>query len=171
MADLKQRLAEFGLELHPTKTRLIELGRYTAANRRRRGLGKPETFDFLGRTHYCTGTRRDAFRLGRQPARKRVARPIRRIRAALRRRWHVGPHENARWRSQVLRGGLYYYAVPGSIRFHSALVYVVKRLFLRALRRRSQKDRTTWEQVERLTPLHWPHVHLLHPWPDQRLAV
>ena len=131
---LKQRRAPFGLEWHPAPTRLIELGRYAAANRRRRGLGKPETLDFLGRTPYGTVTRRGKFRLGRKPVRKRGARPIQRIRAALRRRWPVDPHENARWLGQVLRGGLHDYAVPGRFRYLRAFVHVVKRLFLRALR-------------------------------------
>ena len=105
------------------------------------------------------------------PARKRGACPIRHIRAALRRRWLVDPHENARWWGPVVRGGLHDYAVPGSFRFLSALVYGVKYLLLRALRRRSQKDRTTAEPVERWVPLHGPRVHILHPWPDQRRTV
>ena len=118
--DLTRRLVRFGLEWHPTQTWLIELGRYAAANRRGRGSGKPETFDFLGRTHYCTATR--AGWLGRQPARKRVARTIRRLREALRQRWPVDQHENAQWRGRVLRRGFNDYAVPVSFRFLSVLV-------------------------------------------------
>lgn len=171
MVDLEQRLAEFGLALHPTKTRLIEFGRFAVKDRKRRGLGKPETFDFLGMTHYCTVTRKGWFRLGRKPARKRVTRTIRRLWEALRKRWHVDKHENARWLGRVLRGWLSYYAVPGSFRYLNAFVYIVKRLFLRALRRRSQKDRTSWEAVDQLSKRYWPKVRILHPWPNQRLTV
>ena len=130
-ADRKRRLARFGLERPPTQTRLIEFGRYAAANRRGRGWGKPEMFDFLGRTHFCTVTRTGRFRLGRQPARKRRARTLRQIRELLRKRWHVDKQENARWLGWVLRGGLHYYAVPGSYRYLRALVHTVKRLFRR----------------------------------------
>ena len=171
LADLERRLAEFGLALHPTKTRLIEFGRFAVKDRKRRGLGKPETFDFLGMTHYCTVTRKGWFRLGRKPARKRVTRTIRRLWEALRKRWHVDKHENARWLGRVLRGWLTYYAVPGSFRYLNAFVYIVKRLFLRALRRRAQKDRTSWEAVDQLSKRYWPKVRILHPWPSQRLVV
>ena len=137
MADLKQRLAEFGLELHPTKTRLIELGRYTAANRRRRGLGKPETFDFLGRTHFCTVSQRDPFRLGRKPACKRVPRPPV--------GYGSGFASGGRWIRPITPGDGAGSSKEGSTTRPSrgvsgigrALVHTIKRRFLRALRRRS----------------------------------
>ena len=84
LADLKARLAKFGLEVHPTQTRRVEIGRFAASNRKKRGLGKPETFDFLGMTHYCAKTRNGYFRVGRKPARKRVAKTLRRIKDPLR---------------------------------------------------------------------------------------
>ena len=109
--------------------------------------------------------------MGRKPARKRVVRTLRRIRDTLRKRWHVDRYENALWLGRVLRGWLNYYAVPGSFRFLSAFVHQVKRMFLRALRRRSQKDRTSWGAVDRLVKRYWPPVRILHPWPDRRLLV
>ena len=90
LKDLKERLAKFGLDLHPDKTRLIEFGRFAKADRKRRGQGKPETFDFMGMTHYCATTRRGKFRVGRKPSRKRVGRTLRRIWEALRMRMHLG---------------------------------------------------------------------------------
>ncbi len=86
--DVRERLERFGLSLHPDKTRLVEFGRFAFANRRRRGAGKPETFDFLGFTHFCTKTRRGRFRLGRKPIAKRVNRTLARIDEVLRKRWH-----------------------------------------------------------------------------------
>ena len=104
LKDLKERLAKFGLDLHPDKTRLIEFGRLAKADRKRRGLGKPETFDFMGMTHYCATTRRGKFRVGRKPSRKRVGRTLRRIWEALRMRMHLGEHEVAIWLGRVIKG-------------------------------------------------------------------
>ena len=106
--DRTRRRARFGWERHPTQTRLIEFGRYVAAHRKGRGWGKPEPFGFMGRTHFCTTTRRGAFRLGRKPARKRATRTIRQIREWLRQRWSVDQHDNARWWGRVIQGWLHY---------------------------------------------------------------
>ena len=95
--DLKERMASFSLELHPDKTRLIEFGRFAEKNRRARGERRPETFDFLGFTHYCRTTRNGKFGLGRMPVGKRVNRTLRRIGAELRRRMHHNPYEVAKW--------------------------------------------------------------------------
>jgi len=168
--DLRARLAKFGLDLHPDKTRFIEFGRFAKANRKRRGLGKPETFDFMGMTHYCAMTRRGKFRVGRKPAAKRVRRTLARIEEELRKRWHQDELEVLKWLGRVLNGWLNCYAVPGSSRALSAFVFQVKRLLLRALRRRSQKDRTDWPTLGRKTRS-WPRPTIRHPWPDQRLAV
>ena len=171
LADLKERLDQYRLQLHPDKTRLIEFGRSARANRTSRGRARPETFDFLGMTHYCEQTRQGRFRVGRKPAGKRVRRTLRRIKEALRRRRHEDKHNTVRWLGRVISGWLNYYAVPGSYRFLSAFVYQVKRLLLRGLRRRSQKDRTSWAEVDRLTRRHWPKPQIRHPWPSQRLTV
>ena len=169
--DLKERLARFGPGLHPDRTRLIGFGRFAKADRKRRGQGKPETFDFLGMTHFCDRTRKGWFRVGRRPSRKRVRRTLARIRDALRRRWHMDRHDSARWLGRVIGGWLNCYAVPGASRSLSAFVQAVRRLLLRALRRRSQRDRTSWKTVDMLMALHWPRPTIRHPWPDQRPAV
>src|SRR5690349_8042519 len=115
LADLKARLARFGLNLHPDKTRLIEFGRNAIANRRAQGLGKPETFDFLGFKHYC-GTRRDGggFVLGRKPMAKRMRTKLREIKEQLMATRHDGIDGQGKWLAQVLRGWMAYYAVPMS---------------------------------------------------------
>ena len=169
--DLRERLARFGLALHPDKTRLIEFGRFASADRKNRGQGKPETFEFLGMTHFCAKTRNGKFRLGRRPWRKRVGRTLRRIKEELRRRMHWGKHEVVRWLGRVIHGWLNYFAVPGTSGALRAFVLAVKRLLLRTLRRRSQKDRTDWPAIDRLVGLHWPRPTIRHPWPDQRFAV
>jgi len=171
LRDLGERLAQFGLELHPDKTRLIAFGRYAKADRQRQGLGKPETFDFLGMTHFCDQTRKGRFRVGRKPSRKRVNRTLRRIRERLRARWHDNRHKTAKWMGRVINGWLKYYAVPGSGRFLERFIHHCKRLLMRALRRRSQRDRTTWEGINPLAAAHWPKARIRHPWPSQRLVV
>ncbi len=171
LRDLGERLAHHGLELHPDKTRLIEFGRFARANRRKRGQGKPETFDFLGMTHFCEQTRKGGFRVGRKLSRKRVRRTLRRIKEALRMRWHDNRHETAKWLGRVINGWLNYYAVPGSSQCLQGFIHQCKRLLMRALRRRSQKDRTEWRDIDTLTAAHWPKASIRHPWPAQRLVV
>ena len=167
----KERFGSFDLELHPDKTRLIEFGRFAETRRRKRGQGRPETFDFLGFTHYCTETRRGRFQLGRKPVTKRMARTLKRIKEALRRRMHDNVEETARWLGKVVGGWLNYFAVPTSARFLYRFLLRLKRLWFKTLRRRSQKDRFSWAQVDTLTTKYWPKLEIRHPWPDQRLAV
>ena len=171
LCDLKDRLADFSLELHPDKTRLIEFGRFAMANRRARGERRPETFDFLGFTHYCRTTRKGRFGLGRKPIRKRVTRTLKRIEAELRRRMHDNVYEVAIWLGRVVGGWLRYYAVPTSARSLKPFGLRLKRLWLRVLRRRSQKDRFTWDKVDLLAMVFWPRPRIMHPWPSTRFAV
>ena len=113
LRDLGERCAEFGLELHPEKTRLVEFGRFAAADRRRRGERKPETFDFLGFTHYCAKTRKGRFRLGRKPSAKRMNRTLRRVGERLWRQRHADHWEVGKWLSRVLNGWLNYFCGSG----------------------------------------------------------
>ena len=171
LRDLGERLSLFGLELHPGKTRLIEFGRFAKADRQGRGSGKPETFDFLGMTHFCDQSRKGRYRVGRKPSRKRVNRTLRRVKDRLRKRWHDDRDETAAWMGRVLNGWLNYTTVPGSGRYLERFEHRCKWLLHRALRRRSQRDRTDWAVIDRLTALHWPKVKIRHPWPNQRLVV
>ena len=168
---MRERFAAFGLGVHPEKTRLLECGRFAIADRAKRGEGRPETFDFLGFTHYCRTTRNGGFGLGRKPVAKRVRRTLKAVKAALRKRMHEQPVTTGRWLGQVLRGWLGYYAVPTSYPALRRFGRVLKRLWLRALRRRSQRDRFSWERLDALRRGYWPPATILHPWPAQRFAV
>ena len=154
-----------------TRPALVEFGRFADLNRRQRGVGKPETFDFLGLTHYCTTTLRGRFRLGRKPVAKRVNRTLARIDEVLRKRWHHDIWEVGRWLGRVCEGWLNYFAVPGSGRFIRAFLRRLQRRWMRALRRRSQRARFSWKRLERMTEILWPRASIRHPWPDQRFAV
>ena len=169
--DLRERMSQFALELHPDKTRLIEFGRFAMANRRARGERRPETFDFLGFTHYCRKTRNGGFGLGRKPIAKRVTRTLKRLKERLRTRMHADVHATAQWLGKVVNGWLNYYAVPTSSRTLGGFVRRLEWIWLATLRRRSQRTRTTIAQVTRLTALYWPPARVRHPWPNTRFAV
>ena len=172
LRDVRERLAKFGLELHPEKTRVVEFGRFAEQDRKARGLGKPETFDFLGFTHMCTDTRKGKFSLGRKPVAKRIKKTLRRVGEVLRKRWHHDIWEVGRWLGRVLNGWLNYYAFPGSARWLSGFRFWLKRIWMRAIRRRSQRARRfSWKRLERMTEILWPKASIRHPWPEQRFAV
>ena len=171
LRDLKVRLDKFALELHPDKTRLIEFGRFATVNRRKRGLRRPETFDFLGFTHYCRTQRDGMFGLGRKPVAKRVTRTLKRIKEELYRRINHDVYEVAAWLGRVVNGWFNYYAVPTSAQYLNKFMCRLKRMWLKVLRRRSQKDRFPWERLERVTTLFWPSIKIRHPWPSVRFAV
>ena len=168
---LRERLSQFALDLHPDKTRLIEFGRFAMTRRRARGERRPETFDFLGFTHYCTKTRNGHFGLGRKPIAKRVRRTLKRLKERLRARMHEDVHETAQWLGRVVNGWLNYYAVPTSSRALRGFVRRLAWIWLQTLRRRSQRTWTTMNHVVRLTATYWPSVKVRHPWPDARFAV
>jgi group II intron reverse transcriptase/maturase len=171
LAELRIRLAEFALELHPEKTRLIEFGRNAASDRTARGDGKPETFDFLGFTHICTRRRRGGFLLARHTRRDRKRAKLAEITEDLRRRWHQDVAEQGRWLAGVMRGYFAYHAVPTNNRALQAFRHHVVGLWRRALRRRSQRDRTTWTDIDRLAERYLPKPRITHPWPAQRFRV
>ena len=156
LLDLRERMSQFALELHPDKTRLIEFGRFAMANRRARGERRPETFDFLGFTHYCRKKRNGGFGLGRKPIAKRVTRTLKRLKERLRARMHDDVHETAQWLGKVVNGWLNYYAVPTGSPTLGGFVRRLEWIWLKTLRRRSQKTRTTMADVTRLTVLYWP---------------
>jgi RNA-directed DNA polymerase len=166
--DLRERFAKFNLELHPEKTRLIEFGRFAAQNRSERGLGKPETFDFLGFTHLCGKTRDGRFWLRRITITKRMRAKLKGLKIEFLRRRHLPIPVQGRWLASVVRGHLAYYAVPGNIDAVSAFRDEVRRLWLNALRRRSQRTRLTWERLSRLSDRWLPPARIVHPHPVMR---
>jgi len=144
LADLRERIAKFALTLHPEKTRLIELGRYAAKNRQRRGQGQPETFDFLGFTHICgeKGVGK-GFQLLRKTKRGSVRTKLREVKKELRRQMHVSVSKQGKWLNSVLRGHYAYFAVTTNTKALSAFRYHVARRWMKSLRRRSQRHRMT----------------------------
>jgi group II intron reverse transcriptase/maturase len=171
---LHERLGEYKLKLHPDKTRLIEFGRYAQRDRTQRDEGKPETFDFLGFTHWCSSTRKNGkFTVGRKPVAKRMRKTLKAIKEVLMKRRHEPVPEQGRWVRSVVKGYFAYFAVPGTAVILSAFRKHICRLWLRALRRRSQRKgkRLTWKRFERIMETWIPKVQILHPYPNQRLIV
>jgi len=171
MEAMRLRFEQFLLVLHPDKTRLLEFGRHAAANRRQRGLGKPETFAFLGFTFICGRSRRGAFQLQRKTRRDRMRAKLGEIKVQLRKRMHEPIPKQGRWLKQVVVGFFAYHAVPTNARALSAFRHYVTALWRRTLRRRSQKDVMTWARISKIGDAWLPQPRILHPWPDQRFAV
>jgi RNA-directed DNA polymerase len=168
LRDLRERFAKFALELHPDKTRLIEFGRFAALDRHKRGAGQPETFEFLGFTHICAKTKRGRFKLKRITIPKRLRARLREVKDELKRRRHLPVPEQGQWLGSVVRGHLAYYAVPDNTDAVRAFRDQAAKHWFRALRRRSQRTRLTWERMNRLVTRWLPRVRVLHPWPDER---
>ncbi len=168
---MRERLGEFALSLHPDKTRLIEFGRFAAANRAKRGSSKPETFNFLGFTFICGKSLTGKFLIHRKSRRDRVQAKLSEIKKALRQRMHQSIPEQGKWLGQVVRGYFNYHAVPTNGRVLGAFRHHVVDLWRRTLRRRSQKDNTTWNRMTRLANDWLPKPVILHPWPNARFAV
>jgi group II intron reverse transcriptase/maturase len=170
--DLKDRFKKFGLELHPKKTRLIEFGRYAARDRKRRGLGKPETFGFLGFTHICGQTRdKKRFMVKRQTIKKRLRAKIQEIKIELKARMHQPIKEVGKWLKAVVTGHYQYYGVIGNYRAMNALWYRVCCHWRRMLMRRSQKGYITWNRMSTIVK-HWLQTpRICHPHPLARFSV
>src|SRR5689334_11131269 len=168
---MRARLGELALSLHPDKTRLIEFGRHAAARRRSRGLGRPETFAFLGFTFICGTARRGGFQVQRKSRRDRVRARLGAIKEELRRRMHRPIPVQGLWLRRVVAGFFAYHGVPTNGRALAAFRYHVLDLWRRALRRRSQRTKLTWERMVRLADAWLPRPRILHPWPQQRFAA
>jgi len=168
---MRVRFEQFSLALHPDKTRLLEFGRHAAAKRKQRGLGKPETFTFLGFIHICGKSRRGAFQLQRKTRGDRMRAKLQEIKVQLRQRMHDPIPVQGRWLKQVVTGFFAYYAVPTNAKALGAFRHYVTDRWRRTLRRRSQKDGLTWARIRKIADAWLPQPRILHPWPDQRFAV
>ncbi len=171
LVELRQRLARFGLDLHPDKTRLIEFGRYAADRRARRGLGKPETFTFLGFTHICARSKNGRFWVRRKTNTKRMQAKLKQVKDQIKRRRHLPIPEQGRWLASVVRGHQNYYAVPGNSDAVSNFRDQVTRHWYKALRRRSQRTRITWARMHRIATRWLPRTRDRHPFPQARFAA
>jgi len=171
LQDLRERLGKFGLELHPDKTRRIEFGRFAETNRKARGEGKPETFDFLGFTHVCGKTKQGAFKVRRQTIGKRMRAKLQEIKQQLRRRMHDPVPQTGKWLRSVVQGYFNYHAVPGNLVRLGVFRERVTRFWRRTLRRRGQRRRLNWARLHRLAERWLPRPRVLHPYPEQRFAA
>jgi group II intron reverse transcriptase/maturase len=171
LVQMRERLGKFALSLHPEKTRLIEFGRFAAERRKRQGLGKPETFNFLGFTFICGKTLAGKFQIKRKTRGDRMRAKLKEIKQEMRRRMHQPIPEQGRWLGRVVRGYFNYHAVPTNGRALEVFRHHVTDLWRRTLRRRSQKDRMTWTRMTQLVDAWLPQPIILHPWPSDRFAV
>jgi len=165
----RERLSKFGLELHPEKTRLIEFGRFAAPSREKRGEGKPETFTFLGFTHYCGKRRKDgAFIVWRETAKKRLVAKLQAIKTELKRRRHEPVASVGAWLQKVTSGYYQYHAIPGNLPRLTLFRWRLRWVWWHALSRRSQRSRVTMDRLTRLINRWIPPPRVLHPYPMQR---
>ena len=170
--QLRKRLADYGLELHPEKTRLIQFGRFAAEDRKREEKGKPETFNFLGFTHICGTIRKSGkFTVMRKTIGMRMTAKLKSISAELGRRRHDPIQQTGDWLKRVVQGYFNYHAVPGNLRRLFTFRGEIARRWLFSLRRRSQRSRWTWERFEKLTDRHLPKPEVLHPYPLTRFCA
>jgi hypothetical protein len=167
-AELRQRMAKFGLELHPEKTRLLRFGRHASRQAEHNGEGKPGTFDFLGLTHISAKSRKGKFLLARVTSKPRMRRSLQALREQLQYHRHRPIPEQGAWLRRVLQGYFNYYAVPMNSSRIRAFRAEVTRAWMHALRRRSQRHRITWRRMKLLEARWLPPARVLHPWPDQR---
>jgi group II intron reverse transcriptase/maturase len=169
--ELAERLKKFNLELQAEKTRLMEFGRFAAANRKRRGEKRPETFNFLGFTHICSQTRKGKYCVLRKTLRKRMQTKLKALKAELRQRKHDPVPEVGQWLRTVLLGHYQYYGVPRNTPALANFRFQLVRLWKAVLDRRSQKGRIPWERMTRLARTYLPYPKVCHPYPAQRFAV
>jgi group II intron reverse transcriptase/maturase len=168
---MRERLGKFVLTLHPEKTRLIEFGRFAAERRKRRGLGKPETFNFLGFTFICGTTRTGKFQIKRRTRRDRMRAKLKMVQEEMWRRMHQPIAIQGKWLSYVVNGYFNYHAVPTNFRALVAFRSEIARRWRRVLTRRSERTKLNWKEMNRLLDDWLPKPRILHPWPDQRFAV
>jgi group II intron reverse transcriptase/maturase len=168
LEEFRERLAKFGLELHPDKTRRIEFGRFAQQNRERRGEGKPETFDFLGFTHICAKNRNGNYAIKRHTIGKRLRAKLAEIKLQLRQRMHEPVATTGKWLKSVVQGYFNYYAVPGNTDSLGLFRTRVTRLWRRVLGRRGQRNYLNWAQMSRLETRWIPSPRVLHPYPEVR---
>ena len=169
LGEIEERMAKFGLGLHPEKTRLIEFGKFAIGSRKRQALGKPETFDFLGFTHICSITRKGKrFTIKRKTIAKRLRRKLQEVKHDLRRRLHDAIPDVGKWLRSVVQGFMNYYAVPGNFKSIQAFRTEVRRLWFRTLCRRSQRHGFSWDRYLHFADKWLPKCRILHMYPDER---
>ncbi len=172
LQELKRRLETFGLSLHKDKTKLIQFGRHARKDRQRRGLGKPETFEFLGFTFYCGVNRTNGgYAIVRETSKKRMRTTLKAVKEHLHRYRHIPVIKQIAWLKRVVRGYMNYFAVPGNSRRLTVFRTEVQKIWYKVLKRRSQRNRLNWSKFGRFANTVLPKARILHPWPEQRFGV
>lgn len=171
LEELKVRFKKFNLKVNSEKTSLIEFGRYAVERRKERGDAKPETFDFLGFTHICSKTRIGKFTVLRKTSAKKLHNKLAELKKTMRKRLHWSIPDLGRWLKSVIIGHCRYYGVPWNGKSLTHFRSMVIRMWLKSLRRRSQKHRITWERMNRIARKWLPNVFICHPYPRQRMCV
>ena len=169
--ELKDRLRKFSLELHPDKTRLIEFGRFAIANYKKRGEGKPPTFNFLGFTHICGAKKNGMFVVLRQTEKKRLRAKLTELKVEMHKRKHFPLQHQCRWLKSVVTGHFNYYGVPTNLRALNTFRFRVIGFWMKALRDRSQNDHFSWERMYEMSGRWIPWGHITHPYPLLRFGV
>jgi group II intron reverse transcriptase/maturase len=171
LEEMRQRLEKFALSLHPEKTRLIEFGCFAAERRKRRGLGKPETFQFLGFTFICGQNRAGKFQINRKTRRDRMRAKLKAIKEEMWRRMHQPIPVQGMWLRHVIRGYFNYHAVPTNFRALVVFRTEIAKRWRRVLSRRSDTGQVDWARMNRLIDDWLPKPRIVHPWPNKRFAV
>lgn len=171
LEELSQRLEKFGLKLNEEKTRLIEFGRFAAKDRRNRGEGKPESFDFLGFTHICGKSSKGSFQLKRKTIGKRQRGKLKELKMEMHKRKMYSIPEMGRWLKRVLTGYFNYYGVPGNYRSLHGVRQAVILLWRKWIIRKSQRSKAGYSRMYRLAKRWLPKACIRHPYPSERLCV
>jgi len=160
---VKERFAIFGLELEPSKTRLVEFGRFAEENRKKRGDGKPGTFDFLGFTHYCSKSYKTGkYRMKRRTAQKKYRLRLTEMNLWLKQKRHLRIRDLIRELNVKLCGHYRYYGITDNIECIGHFRYETQKMLFKWLNRRSQKKSYTWEgfnQMLKAIPLAQPRIY------------
>jgi RNA-directed DNA polymerase len=159
---LRKRLGKFALQLEPSKTRLVEFGRFAQRYAPKRGRKRPETLSFLGFTLYCTRNRKGHFKVGLRTEKTRLQRSMAKLSELMRRMRHLPVREQVINLNRVLRGHDAYYGIAGNFRAVQILHRFVERYWHKMLCSRSRKGQVTWEVFHRIKerfPLQRPKLH------------
>ena len=162
LAAVRGRLALVGLELEPEKTRLVEFGRFAEENRRQHGEGKPETFDFLGFTHFCSKSKGGWFVVGRKTSSKKLRMKLKEMNLWLKRSRHLRLTDIIRMLNLKLCGHYQYYGITGNSRSMANFLHETRKLLFKWLNRRSQKRSYSWSgfsEMLKVFPLARPRIH------------
>lgn len=147
---MKIRLKQAGLEFAEDKTRLIEFGRFAMERRNKRGLGKPETFDFLGFTHYCGKSKNGKFRVKRKTCKKKFKQKVQEYKMWIKQNKNGQLKNIITTTKKKLIGHYNYYGITDNIDSIRKYSYCINNILFKWLNRRSQRKSYTSEQFKQM---------------------